>query len=349
MNRRIILIRHAMPDIPLGERWCVGGRCDLPLGRLGRIQAARLPFVPELKEIKTVFCSPLIRAIETARPLSVEATQMPGLEEQDMGVWDGLPFSEIMERWPELYAARERDAALLPEGAETVEALKARMEKTVLRCLRQSDGDIALVSHKSAIATLTGHRSALGYTSLSVLQEQDGILLVDAVGVAPHPEPEDALCLAMLRAAGADETLLAHCQAVADCADALVMALNEHGCGLDPLLVHRGALLHDLAKGERDHAAVGGTWLRELGYPELAEIVRQHTEPDSDTLNEAGLVFLADKLVRGDRRVRLEERFSSSLGRCTTPEARSAHARRLALARTLKKDIHRLCGAALID
>lgn len=345
----MILIRHAMPDIPLGERWCVGGRCDLPLSRLGRIQAARLSFVPELKEIKAVFCSPLIRAVETARPLCAEPIQIPGLEEQDMGVWDGLPFTEITARWPELYAAREQDASLLPEGAETGEALKARMEEAVMRCLRQSDGDIALVSHKSAIASLTGHRSALSYTSLSFLREQDGRLQVDSVGVAPHPEPEDTLCRAMLRAGGADEALLAHCQAVADCADALCMALNEHGAGLDPLLVHRGALLHDLGKGERDHAAVGGAWLRELGYPELAEIVRQHTEPDRDALNEAGLVFLADKLIRGDRRVGLEERFSSSLGKCTTPEARSAHARRLALARTLKEKINRLCGAALIE
>ena len=50
MKRRIYLIRHAMPDIPLGERWCVGGRSDFPLGRLGRIQAARLPFVNELED-----------------------------------------------------------------------------------------------------------------------------------------------------------------------------------------------------------------------------------------------------------------------------------------------------------
>ena len=203
-----------MPDIPLGERWCVGGRCDLPLGRLGRIQAARLPFVPELKNIKTVFCSSLIRAIETARPLCAEFIPMPGLEEQDMGVWDGLSFTEIMARWPELYFAREQDASLLPEGAETAEALKARMEEAVMRCQRQSDGDIAIVSHKSAIASLVGHRSALGYTSLSVLREQDGRLQVDSVGIAPHPEPEDDLCRAMLRASGADEALLAHCQAV---------------------------------------------------------------------------------------------------------------------------------------
>ena len=66
MTRTIWLIRHAMPDIPLGERWCVGGRLDLPLGALGRLQAALLPFAPELSNVETVFCSPLRRAVETA-------------------------------------------------------------------------------------------------------------------------------------------------------------------------------------------------------------------------------------------------------------------------------------------
>ena len=65
MSRKVWLIRHAMPDIPMGERWCVGGRSDFPLGRLGRLQAALLPFVPELQGLDAVFCSSLIRARET--------------------------------------------------------------------------------------------------------------------------------------------------------------------------------------------------------------------------------------------------------------------------------------------
>ena len=149
----------------------------------------------------------------------------------------------------------------------------------------------------------------------------------------------------MLRASGADEALTAHCRAVAALADELCAALREKGIALDSEAVHTAALLHDIAKGEHDHAAVGGLWLKELGYPELAEIVRQHTEPDSDALNEAGLVFLADKLVRGAERVELEERFDASLARCKTPEAQCAHARRFNLAHSLKDKIDRLIEA----
>ena len=84
--RTVYLIRHAMPDIPLGERWCVGGETDLPLNVIGRLQAALLPFVPELCGLKDVFCSPLTRARETALPLCSEPQIVEGLEEQRMGV-----------------------------------------------------------------------------------------------------------------------------------------------------------------------------------------------------------------------------------------------------------------------
>ena len=345
MKRRIFLIRHAMPDLPLGERWCVGGRSDFPLGRLGRIQAARLPFVKALEGVQTVFASPLIRAIETARPLCDAPQIMPGLEEQDMGVWDGLSFREIMARFPALYAAREEDPSLLPDGAESGDAVAARMREAIFRCLAASEGDIAIVSHKSAIASITGERRRLGYTSLSLLEEENGELRVREIGLSPRPEITDELCLAMLRASGADDALIAHCRAVAALADELCAALKEKGITLDSEAVHAAALLHDIAKGEHDHAAVGGLWLKELDYPALAEIVRQHTEPDSDALNEAGLVFLADKLVRGAQRVELEERFGASLANCKTPEAQCAHARRFALARSLNDTIDRLMGA----
>lgn len=346
MVRTVFLIRHAMPDIPLGERWCIGGRSDLPLGRLGRVQAARLPFMPELRTVSAVFCSPLIRAVETARPLCAEPRIRRGLEEQDMGVWDGLPFREIMLRWPSLYQARQINEQLMPEGAEAPDAVALRMRAAVLRCLEQSEGDIAIVSHKSAIASLTGDRRALGYASLSVLTLEGGELHADGIGIRPAPEPDDTLCLAMLKAAGADDKLIAHCRAVAAAADEMCSELFKTGLSPDAAAVHRAALLHDIAKDESDHAAVGCAWLRELGYPDLADIVRQHTEPDSDTLNEAGLVFLADKLVRGAEPVSLDERFAASLPKCRTPEAKDAHARRYAAARSIKSQFDRLTGSS---
>ena len=347
MTRRIILIRHAMPDIPIGERWCIGGRTDLPLGALGRLQAALLPFEPELSAIHAVFCSTLLRARQTALPLCREPTAVEGLQEQDMGVWDGLPFTEIRARFPELYSARESDPSLLPEGAESEAALRARMTEGLFRCLAESSGDIAVVSHKSAIASLVGQRSALGYASLSVLEAEAGSFQIRTVGKHVLPELSDSVCEALLRAAGADASRLEHCRAVANLADSLCAALAENGLRLDAAAIHWAALLHDLARSEPDHAALGALWLHQLGYETIAGLVRQHHDPDSAELNEAGLLYLADKCVRGSRRVSLEERFSASLGKCRTPQALAAHRRRYELAEYLSNTVNTLCHTEL--
>lgn len=103
------------------------------------------------------------------------------------------------------------------------------MREAIMHCLRESEGEIALVSHKGAIAAITGQRSKLAYTSLSVLEEENGELHICEVGLPPQAEITDALCFGMLRASGADEELIAHCRAVAALADELCAMLKERG------------------------------------------------------------------------------------------------------------------------
>ncbi len=347
--RTLYLIRHAMPDIPLGERWCVGGRSDFPLGALGRLQAALLPFAPELRDVKEVYCSALTRARQTAGALCAAPTVVPGLEEQDMGEWDGLSFAEIKEKYPALYAAREKDPRLLPAGAESEDAVRARMKTALLRILAAGEGDAAAVSHKGAIASLIGTRQGLDYASLTRLCFEGERLVSCETLPPPHPAPSDAVCEALLAAAPGDEALRGHCRAVAALADELCAALRGKGLPLDAEAVHAAALLHDIARiAGKEHAALGARWLSELGYPKLAEIVRQHHDPECSGLNEAAVVYIADKAVRGARRVPLEERFAASAAKCTTPEAIGAHARRYETAKAFKDKINRLCGAELI-
>ena len=337
-----------MPDIPLGERWCVGGRADFPLGQIGRLQASLLPFAPELSGIETVFCSPLTRAKDTAAALCPSPVVVPGLEEQDMGEWDGLSFAEIKERFPALYAAREKDLSLLPAGAESESAVRMRMEAALRRCLELGAGDAAAVSHKGAIAAVAGGRDNLDYTSITALRFEDGKLLSVEKRGAPHPSPTDAVCEALLAAAGCDEKLRAHCRAVADYADELCAALGDKGVSLNAQVVHAAALLHDVARKEENHPALGALWLRELGYPELAGIVRQHHDPDGTDINETSVLYIADKAVRGSARGSIEERFAASYEKCATPQARAAHARRYGTAKAIRNEINRLCGAELI-
>lgn len=347
--RRIYFIRHARPDIPFGERWCVGSRTDFPLGTFGLIQASLLSFEPELKDLNAVYCSFLSRSRETALAISPSPVMIPGLEEQDMGEWDGLSFTEIMKGWPELYAIREHDPYTLPNGAETFDHMAGRFREAVARCIAESEGDIAIVAHKSCISTVTGSRESLGWASVSAAEyDRDG-LMVTEIGRQPHPELSDEVCEMMLSAAGASDGLKAHCMAVAKLACGLCEELSAKGIKLNVPLVRSSALLHDIARSQKDHPAAGAKWLSELGYPDIADIIRQHHDPDGTDLNEAALVFIADKCISGEKRITIEERFAASAERCHNPEAKAAHAARLNAALSLKEEINRICGKTVIE
>ena len=232
----------------------------------------------------------------------------------------------------------------MPDGAESNDAVRRRMSAGILRCLGESEGDIAIVSHKGAIAAILGSRKGLDYTSLTCL-ESDGKRLVPVqVGLRPHPALTEEVCQALLEAAGADDRLRAHCQAVAELAEELCGALAEMGLSLDRNALRAAALLHDIARDQPEHPALGALWLRELGYPDIADCIRQHHDPDSTALGEAALLYLADKAVRGSQRVPLEERFAASLEKCKTSEALAAHRRRLDAAREILRKIRTICG-----
>lgn len=89
-------------------------------------------------------------------------------------------------------------------------------------------------------------------------------------------------------------------------------------------LVIAGSLLHDITKTKslqtkERHDASGGALLRELGYPDIAEIVEQHVIIHDLNLDgeieEKEIVYYADKRVMHDTIVTLEERVHDLLQR----------------------------------
>jgi len=161
-------------------------------------------------------------------------------------------------------------------------------------------------------------------------------------------ERGEALALARL---AMPERGLAHGLAVARVALRLGEELNRHGGSLDPELIHNAALLHDIGKGQPAHEARGGEMLAELGLSRLAPIVASHRDvppPDSGVLSEKEVVCLADKLVRCDKRIAVEERFGEKLALYSL----DAHACRAIRGRmnnalALRELVERSCGRGI--
>jgi len=130
--------------------------------------------------------------------------------------------------------------------------------------------------------------------------------------------PTAAECYRILAQQQVPAKVIAHSRQVAKVALKLACALNRRGFNLNGQLVAAGGLLHDLAKGHSDHAGVGAAMLRQLGYPQVAEIVAVHTDINlgaNSVLNEAAIVYLADKLVKGENVVTLVDRFCPFLAK----------------------------------
>ncbi len=157
--RMLYFLRHGQPAFPGGKKMCLGST-DLPLSKVGKIQAENLSVYFQPRRISQVFTSDLHRALETAQRIHPEPTILPGLRELDMGQWDGLTFQEIQAQFPELYRLRGENRNLPLPGAESAEAGLLRFRAALDAALAVSSGDIVLVGHRSILQAF--FRSQLG-------------------------------------------------------------------------------------------------------------------------------------------------------------------------------------------
>jgi CTP:molybdopterin cytidylyltransferase MocA len=147
---------------------------------------------------------------------------------------------------------------------------------------------------------------------------------------------------------GVGEQVKEHCRMVAAIGTKLTDWLNKAGAGLDEDLILAGALLHDLARSEPDHALAGARLLESRGYPLVAAVVGVHMDievSDSHPLTEAEVVFLADKMVKGKYVVSVKDRFAAALEKNKgDPQACAAVVKRLKEAERIILKIERITG-----
>lgn len=128
--------------------------------------------------------------------------------------------------------------------------------------------------------------------------------------------PSVADCLALMERYRMPANIRAHSLRVGRVAGFLTEALAAKGEPLRVDLTVAGALLHDIAKGpclngRCRHAEEGAAICRQHGYDEVAGIVAEHVvlaQGFTGRCQEREIVYYADKRVRHDQLVSLEER-----------------------------------------
>src|SRR5436309_9761802 len=95
----LYLIRHGATDANLASPPRLQGRQDSPLARLGVRQAEATRDFLAVRPIDHCYCSPLLRAVQTAAivctPHAIAPVPVPALTECDVGRWEGMDWQEV--------------------------------------------------------------------------------------------------------------------------------------------------------------------------------------------------------------------------------------------------------------
>ena len=189
------LIRHGQTDWNVEGRY--QGQADLPLNEVGLAQADKVAEKMTGKNFDALYCSDLLRACQTAAPLSkslsLEIKIDPRLREVNLGEWQGQLFTSIREQYPVEIALRRADPEnSRPPGGETVRELAHRvweffdhMEKT------HNGGKVIIVSHGLTLASVLARTSGKGLQNIFTLIPENAVpqvIIWDSKG--PYPGPD---------------------------------------------------------------------------------------------------------------------------------------------------------------
>lgn len=154
MLKKLFLIRHGETEGAESRRY--KGHIDVPLSKGGVRQVkqlARRIVYNYTDRLDAVYCSDLSRAVRSAEiiagPFGRKPVVMNALRERSFGLWEGMSFEEIEERYPGDFRAWTEDPLrFTPAGGETTLEARERVMKA-LHLIREQheEGAVAVVSH----------------------------------------------------------------------------------------------------------------------------------------------------------------------------------------------------------
>jgi len=144
----LIALRHGQTAWNAEMR--IQGQLDVPLDSTGQQQARLLAQALADADIDVVYSSDLSRAAGTAAALTAITGQSvltdSSLRERGFGIFEGLTYAEVDQRWPEQAQRwRRRDPDFGPAGGETLKDFDARAIAAYTRLVQRHPGQVVAV------------------------------------------------------------------------------------------------------------------------------------------------------------------------------------------------------------
>lgn len=181
MVKTLYLIRHGETEGSEVRRY--KGSIDVPLSEKGIEQIKRLSdFMARTSELQAVYCSPLIRALNSAEiiaePHGLKPIVIPDFRERSFGIWEGMSFDEIKARYPEEFEAWTGDPLRYSplQGESTLE-VKERVIRELNRILNHYSNSAARSNSSNDLDDISIAIVAHGGVNRVILCQMMGIPL----------------------------------------------------------------------------------------------------------------------------------------------------------------------------
>ncbi len=154
MITKLVLIRHGVTDWNKEKRYC--GLKDAVLSSEGRSQAVVLGNKLKFINFDKIYTSDRKRAIQTAGIIfkDIRTTKVRNLKEMNFGVFEGLRYKDIIQKYPGIYKKWLRDPFKnnIPK-AENLNSFKKRVNNCLKRIVSCNRGKtVAIVCHGGTIS-----------------------------------------------------------------------------------------------------------------------------------------------------------------------------------------------------
>ncbi|MCC3862886.1 NTP transferase domain-containing protein [Terrisporobacter petrolearius] len=125
-------------------------------------------------------------------------------------------------------------------------------------------------------------------------------------------------CIYLLSYFNVPKPIVKHSIKVKQICEDLSRLINKEKEIININLINSAAILHDIKREEKNHEKVGAELLHNLGYEEIASIVKSHMrleEEMENLINENTILYYSDKLVVEDEFSDSEKRFKMKLNK----------------------------------
>ena len=198
---QLLVIRHGESVANKEDKFA--GFSDFDLTERGRKQAElAAEYIKKHFKVDAVYASDLLRAyntaLPTARAFGLEVNKSEALREIYAGVWEGVTYAEITEKYGDAFALWFTDYKnAYCTGGESVKELSVRVQAETRRIVEAHDGQtVVIASHATPVWSIRElaqenneeytNKSLVANASISILRYEDGSFFEVRPNITEH-------------------------------------------------------------------------------------------------------------------------------------------------------------------